>query len=78
MDSDELLQTIDQAAGEETTFLDLSGRDLGELPAEIGQLTNLTRLDLTNNNLTQLPAEIGQLTNLTVLHLTRRRLRSAS
>ncbi len=78
MDNDDLLQMIEQSAQKEATLLDLSGRNVGELPPEIGQLTNLTWLDLTPTQLTSLPPEIGQLTNLTVLHLTRRRLKSAS
>ena len=45
--------------------------NLKELPAEIGQLTNLTYLHLDNNELKELPAEIGQLTNLTYLKLGR-------
>ncbi len=47
MDNEELLQMVEQAAGEEATLLDLSGRDLGELPEEIGQLTHLTEFHLT-------------------------------
>ena len=41
----------------------------GAVPAEIGQLTSLTRLHLSGNQLTSLPAEIGQLTSLRVLDL---------
>lgn len=51
MDNDELLQAPEKAAGEEATSLDLSGRDLGELPAEIGQLTYLTELRLARRRL---------------------------
>src|SRR5919199_4178287 len=76
MDKEELLQTIEQAAGEEATSLDLSGRDLGELPEEIGQLTHLTELRLARNQLTALPPEIGQLTNLTRLYLAGNQLTS--
>ena len=36
----------------------------GAVPAEIGQLTSLTRLYLGGNQLTSVPAEIGQLTSL--------------
>ena len=60
MDKEELLQTIEQAAGEQATSLDLSGRNLGELPEEIGQLTHLTWLSLNDNQLTLLPQELGQ------------------
>lgn len=42
---------------------------IDSLPAEIGQLTQLTTLDLSNNQLTKLPAEISQLRRLTELEL---------
>ena len=42
----------------------------GEIPSEIGNLTNLTSLWLYNNKLTgSIPPEIGQLVNLKSLHL---------
>ena len=42
----------------------------GEIPSEIGSLTNLTYLNLGHNDLTgEIPVEIGQLTNLTYLIL---------
>ena len=42
----------------------------GEIPSEIGNLTNLTRLSLNRNQLTgSIPPEIGNLTNLTLLSL---------
>jgi serine/threonine protein kinase len=70
--------------GEEVIFeverdvvsLDLQKKQLTSLPAEIGQLTNLTSLDLWANKLTSLPAEIGQLINLTSLNLRANRLTS--
>ncbi|BCL37533.1 COR domain-containing protein [Nostoc sp. MS1] len=69
MTNEELLQIIKQAARDNATTLDLSGKGLTTLPAEIGQLTNLSSLDLSENKLTTLPAEIGQLTNLSRLDL---------
>jgi internalin A len=66
----ELLQLLEQAAIDKVTKLDLSRKDLTELPPEIGQLTNLTELNLYNNKLTELPPEIGQLTNLTELDVS--------
>lgn len=39
------------------------------VPAEIGNLTEITELDLFRNNISNLPEEIGQLTSLTRLHL---------
>jgi Leucine-rich repeat (LRR) protein len=56
---------------EYTTEINLSNRGLtGEIPSEIGNLTNLTHLDLDNNQLTgSIPPEIGNLTNLKFLKL---------
>ena len=53
------------------TGLSLSGNGLsGEIPAELGDLTGLTRLDLRNNSLgTGIPAELGNLANLETLLL---------
>jgi hypothetical protein len=50
--------------------LDLSGASLGELPPEIGQLTQLQSADLRWNQLNELPRQIGQLDNLTFLDLS--------
>ena len=42
----------------------------GEIPAELGSLSNLTELDLYDNNLSgEIPAELGSLSNLTRLEL---------
>ncbi len=55
----------------QTTYLDLGSNQLtGEIPTEIGKLTNLIYLDLGSNQLTgEIPPEIGELTNLTGLLL---------
>ena len=45
---EELLAIIEQAARKKKTELDLSGRGITELPAEIGQLVKLTILNLSN------------------------------
>ena len=57
---------------EETTKLDLYNSGLsGEIPREIGKLTNLTQLNLSKNQLSgEILPEIGNLTNLTFLKLT--------
>ncbi|CAM9445490.1 unnamed protein product [Phaeothamnion confervicola] len=41
----------------------------GNIPAELGQLRNLTQLSLRSNQLTAIPKELGSLTNLKVLRL---------
>ncbi|MGB5915648.1 MAG: leucine-rich repeat domain-containing protein, partial [Phormidesmis sp.] len=86
MTHDELLQVIRQAARDGVTELDLSGNELKELPAEIGQLTQLEKLTLgkfdeqtfqsVGNQLSSLPAEIGQLQNLSQLYLSHNQLSS--
>ena len=54
-----------------TTELDLSRSKLtGDIPPEIGDLTNLRTLDLSHSHLSGgIPPEIGNLTNLTHLDL---------
>jgi Leucine-rich repeat (LRR) protein len=48
-----------------------SNQFIGEIPPEIGNLTNLTGLFLNNNQLTgRIPSEIGNLINLTNLDLS--------
>ena len=53
------------------TFLTLSHNQLsGEIPTDIGNLTNLNSLSLGYNQLTgEIPPEIGNLTNLEYLYL---------
>ena len=47
----------------------------GEIPAELGSLTNLQTLDLADNQLTgEIPAELGNLINLESLYLTNNQL----
>ena len=52
------------------THLTISGSE-GEIPSEIGNLTNLTHLVLTGSGLSgEIPPEIGNLVSLTYLELT--------
>ena len=46
------------------------------VPAELGQLSELEQLDLSNNQLSDLPAEVGQLFNLSALDLSNNQLTS--
>ena len=60
---------------ESTTFIDLSDMSsgqvvIGDIPPEIGQLTNLTNLNLSINEISEeIPLEIGNLTSLIFLGL---------
>lgn len=59
----------------DATVIDLRGRGLTALPAEIGRYTNARELLLDNNSLTgALPAEIGRLTKLEVLSASHNQL----
>ncbi|QLE57927.1 COR domain-containing protein [Nostoc sp. TCL26-01] len=70
MTNEELLQIIEQAAREKVTVLDLSGKGLTTLPAEINQLSCLSLFKLSKNQLMVLPAEISELSNLSQLYLS--------
>ena len=58
------------------TGLLLDGKELtGELPAELGSLSNLQTLELGNNKLTgEIPTELGSLSNLQKLELSNNKL----
>ena len=62
---------VTDAAGGQVTGLALGYNDLnGEIPAELGNLTNLVQLDLSTNELTgTIPSELGRLRKLKVLNL---------
>lgn len=74
MERSELLAIIEEAKRSGQISLNLSLRQIEELPESIGELTSLTFLSLGNNRLTVLPESIGELTNLTSLNLGRNRL----
>jgi Leucine-rich repeat (LRR) protein len=76
MDEKEVLEIIEEAARDGRTELDLNNKGIESLPAEIGNLTNLTELYLYNNQLTRVPKELGQLTKLTKLYMFRNQLTS--
>ena len=69
MERSELLATIEKAKLSGQSYLDLSGKDIDDLPESIGQLTNLIHLNLSDNQLTSLPESIGKLNNLISLNL---------
>ena len=74
MDRREIGRILAKAREDGATTLDLTGKGLGTLPPEIGNLTNLRLLALSFNDLTVLPAEIGNLTNLVNLYLNHNQL----
>jgi hypothetical protein len=74
MDKEELIFFIKKAKDKESKSLDLSNRDLTELPPEIGELTHLEHLDLSYNYLGKIPREIGKLVNLKTLLLLKNKL----
>ncbi|MBK8965342.1 MAG: WG repeat-containing protein [Lewinellaceae bacterium] len=55
--------------GPEITALDLSDKQLTQIPEAVFQQAQLKVLLLNNNNLASLPIEIGRLSNLTCLDL---------
>ncbi|MBK8805950.1 MAG: leucine-rich repeat domain-containing protein [Bacteroidales bacterium] len=69
MDKDDLLVLIENAYVGNKTKLDLSNRDISEIPEEIGKLQNLKILNLSYNTIKKLPPSIGKLHNLEVLML---------
>lgn len=71
MDREDLLALFLMAQKEKLEKLDLSNRDITEIPSEIGDLTFLKELNLSYNNIKSLPAEISKLVNLEVLLLLR-------
>jgi len=60
MEEKELLKIIKEAARDSRTELDLSNKKIKSLPAEIGQLTNLTELNLHGNRLTSVHKELEE------------------
>lgn len=71
MDREDLLALFAVAQKEKMEKLDLSNRDITEIPDEIGELTFLKELNLSYNSITYLPKQIGQLHQLETLLLLR-------
>lgn len=71
MDREDAIALIHNAASEDVKSLDLSNRDLRELPPEIGMLTSLEHLDLSYNYIETIPPEIAKLQSLKTLLLLR-------
>jgi hypothetical protein len=62
--NDYIIEIIFQAANSQASTLNLSNKEIQDLPSEIGQLHNLESLQINFNQLSSLPSEIGQLKNL--------------
>ncbi|QTA85600.1 COR domain-containing protein [Desulfonema magnum] len=74
MTQEELVEIIRKAEKEQSVVLDLSHRNITQLPREIGRLRNLFVLYLGSNQLRELPREIVHLKNLTQLDLNSNQL----
>jgi len=74
MNKDELIKIIKQAKNNGLKELNLSYKQIDEIPSEIGLLTELEELNLSRNQLKQLPSEIGNLTKLKTLLLSNNEL----
>lgn len=71
MEQDEIKYLIDRIKNSGCQHLDLSNKDITEIPEEIGELTNVKTLDLSFNHISKLPESITKLTNLEELFLMR-------
>ncbi|HKK59128.1 MAG TPA: leucine-rich repeat domain-containing protein [Salinivirga sp.] len=76
MDREELVFFIKKAKEKNSKSLDLSNRDLEEIPPEIGELTQLEHLDLSYNYIKTVPREIGKLINLKTLLLLKNQIKA--
>lgn len=74
MDREDILVLIENTKKRKKTKLDLSNRDIAELPEEIGELTDLKVLILSYNSIEMLPSSIGYLVNLEELRLHKNKL----
>jgi internalin A len=75
MTKEELLQSIREAERSKATKFEVANEGLTELPADIGQLTNLQSLNVSGNQLRELPEEIVKLINLEECYLGDNQLR---
>ena len=69
MDRGEVLASIERAAQDGVTELNLASQAIEYLPPEIGGLSDLVHLDLDDNAFPNVPVEIGNLSRLEVLRL---------
>ncbi|MFM6514793.1 MAG: COR domain-containing protein [Microcystis panniformis] len=69
MTAQEVLELIQRAKDERAGELDLSGRNLTEIPPEIPHLTSLRSLALGHNQIREIPEALAHLTSLRFLYL---------
>lgn len=74
LSSEAILEKIQEVKATNSTELNLSGRNLTEIPVELFQLRQLERLKLSNNQLNEIPESILQLQNLSNLDLSLNKL----
>ncbi|WP_196219800.1 leucine-rich repeat domain-containing protein, partial [Microcystis aeruginosa] len=67
MTAQEVLELIQRAKDKRAGELDLSDRNLTEIPPEIAQLTSLQILNLSFNQIKEIPEALAQLTSLQIL-----------
>jgi internalin A len=70
MTAQEVLELIQQAKDERAGKLDLSNKNLTEIPPEIAQLTSLRVLELSGNQISEIPEALAHLTSLQELNLS--------
>ncbi|MFM6517448.1 MAG: leucine-rich repeat domain-containing protein, partial [Microcystis panniformis] len=75
MTAQEVLELIQRVKDERAGKLDLSGRNLTEIPPEIAQLTSLRVLELSSNQIREIPEALAQLTSLQRLYLDNNQIR---
>ncbi|WP_375327919.1 COR domain-containing protein [Microcystis sp. BLCC-F210] len=75
MTAQEVLELIQQAKDERAGKLDLSIKNLTEIPPEIADLTSLQLLNLSFNQISEIPEALAQLTSLQVLNLNNNQIR---
>ncbi|GBL09934.1 Internalin-A [Microcystis aeruginosa Sj] len=75
MTAREVLELIQRAKDERAEKLDLSNKNLTEIPPEIPQLTSLQYLNLRNNQIREIPEALAQLTSLQYLYLYSNQIR---
>ena len=75
MTAQKVLELIQQAKDERAGNLNLSNKNLTEIPPEIAQLTSLLKLNLSFNQIREIPEALVHLTSLQYLYLSNNQIR---